>query len=398
MRLWTAAILIGFAAGLIALALTAHGLNDYQGRPLGTDFSDIYAAGTLALDGAPEAGFDPPKQFAREQALFGKDTQFYGWHYPPFFLLVAAPLAELPYLPALMLWQLASLALYLAAMALLLRKGPAPQILSDKTWLLAALAFPAAFVNLIHGHNGFLTAALIAAALALIDARPVLGGICFGLLAYKPQFGVLIPVVLAATGRWRCFAAAVATVASLALAVTAIFGAAVWPAFLASTHFTREAVLEAGGTGFHKIQTVFAWVRMWDGPVALAYAAQAIASITVAAALVWLWRSRARMGIKGAGLCIAMLLATPYALDYDMMALAPAIALLAADGLKHGFPPYARMTILALWAVPILARGVAEFTHVPLGVPVMAAAFAALIGALAREGSTAIVRRKEIPA
>lgn len=370
-RLWTIAILIGFAAALVFLALTAHGANDYAGRPLGTDFSDVYAAGSLANEGHAELAFDPAHHFAREQALFGKDTQFYGWHYPPFFLLVAAPLAHLPYVPALILWQLATLALYLLALRPLLRGV-------DGTWLLAALAFPAVFVNLTHGHNGFLTAALIAAALARLDSRPLIAGVCFGLLAYKPQFGVMIPLVLAATGRWRSFAAAAVTVAALALAVTALFGEAVWPAFLAGTHFTREVVLEQGNTGFHKIQTVFAWARMWGAPVALAYAAQALASIAVAVALVVLWRSQASMAVKGAALCVGMLLSTPYALDYDMMTLAPAIAMLAAQGLREGFRPYERVMLLALWAVPILARGFAETTHVPLGVPVMLAAFVLL--------------------
>lgn len=390
-RLWTIAILIGFALAIVYLFVTAHGVNDYDGRPLGTDFSDVYAAGSLANDGHAERAFDPAQHFAREKALFGNGTQFYGWHYPPFFLAVASPLARLPYLPALILWQLATLAFYLWALRLLL-----PGV-TDNTWLLVALAFPAAFVNLTHGHNGFLTAGLIATALALLDSRPLVAGLCFGLLAYKPQFGVMIPLVLAVTGRWRSFAAAAATVAALASIVTALFGDAVWPAFLAGTHFTRTVVLEQGNTGFHKIQTVFAWARMWSASVPLAYTAQGLASLGVAAALVMIWRSQASMAVKGGALCLGMLLSTPYALDYDMMALAPAIAMLAAEGLAGGFRPYERTMLLALWAVPILARSFAEITHVPLGVPVMAAAFLALFATLAREGSTAIVRRTEIP-
>src|SRR5262249_40092757 len=160
------------------LLFTAHGLNDYQGRPLGTDFSDVYAAGTLADRGHADAAFDPPHHFAEERALFGRNTPFYGWHYPPFFLLVAAPLAHLPYLPALIAYQLATMAFYLLALHLLLRD------VKDRTWLLVALAFPAVFVNLTHGHNGFLTAGLLATALAFLDTRPLLSGICFGLLAY----------------------------------------------------------------------------------------------------------------------------------------------------------------------------------------------------------------------
>src|SRR5579863_9761652 len=96
-RLVGLALLAAYAFGLAYLGLTAHGLSDTQGRPLGTDFSNIYAAGTYVLDGRPEAAFDPALQYAREQAIFGIATPFYGWHYPPFFLLVAAPLALLPY-------------------------------------------------------------------------------------------------------------------------------------------------------------------------------------------------------------------------------------------------------------------------------------------------------------
>ena len=58
-RLAAAALLVASVAGLLYLAVTAHGLIDLQGRPLGTDFSNVYAAGTYVLDGDPEAPFDP---------------------------------------------------------------------------------------------------------------------------------------------------------------------------------------------------------------------------------------------------------------------------------------------------------------------------------------------------
>ena len=116
----------------------------------------------------------------------------------------------------------------------------------------------------------------------------------------------------------------------------------VWDAFLASAHFTRTVVLESGQTGWHKIQSVFAVVRMWGGPVPLAYAVQAAVTVALAAALIWLWRSRADFALKAAALIIAAILATPYSLDYDLTALAPAIAFLAAHGLRCGFAPSRR--------------------------------------------------------
>ncbi len=200
-----------------------------------------------------------------------------------------------------------------------------------------------------------------------------------GCLAYKPQFGLLIPLVLAVSGRWRVFAAAAATVALLALAVTFAFGVEVWTAFLASTKFTRTVVLEQGGTGWYKIQSVFAWVRMWGGGGALAYALQGAVTLLVAAALVWLWRSRAAFALKAAALVIGCVLATPYSLDYDLMLLAPAIAYLAIDGWARGFAPWEKTILATLWIVPLVARSVPQATLIPLAVPIMLLAFALLL-------------------
>jgi len=153
----------------------------------------------------------------------------------------------------------------------------------------------------------------------------------------------------------------------------------VWSAFLASTHFTRTIVLEQGDTGWHKIQSVFSVVRMWGGGIDLAYALQGAATLAVAAALAWLWHSRAAFPLKAAGLLIGTVLATPYVLDYDLMLLAPAIAFLAADGAQRGFGPYEKTALAALWLVPLLARTVALTTLIPLAVPVMLIALALLL-------------------
>ena len=383
MRLIGFALLAAFTVALAILAATSHGPNDALGRPLGTDFSNVYAAGTYVLEGQPQAPFDPALQYAREQAIFGTATPFYGWHYPPFFLLIAAVLALMPYVPALIVWQGASIGLYLLAIRAVLfaaakssdssGPGSSPSMAAtDPLWFLLALAFPAVFVNLGHGHNGLLTAALVGAALAVLDRRPLLAGLLFGLLAYKPQFGILIPLVLVATGRWRTVAAAAGTVSALVVLTTFAFGLPVWDAFLASAHFTRTVVLESGQTGWQKIQSVFALVRMWGGPVPLAYAVQTAVTIALAAALVWLWRLRVDFNLKAAALIVAAILATPYSLDYDMTTLAPAIAFFAVHGLRCGFSPWEKSALAALWLAPLVARGVAGATLLPVGVPAMA--------------------------
>jgi alpha-1,2-mannosyltransferase len=380
------ATLVASAFGLAYLVLTAHGLNDYQGRPLGTDFSSFYAAGTYAQDGQPTAPFNPVMQHAREQQLFGSVTPFYSWAYPPFFLFIAATLALLSYPLALIVWQGTTLTFYLAMTRAAVASISAAAA-RDRLWVLLALAYPAVFVNVGHGQNGLLSASLLGGALVLLPKRPILAGILIGFLAYKPQFGLMIPLALLADARWKAIAAAAVMVAMLVLATLAAFGPDAWRAFFVSNEFARTTLLETGDVGWHKMQSVFAWVRMWHGSVPLAYALQGAAALVVAAALAWLWRSDARYLLKAAALAIGTLLATPFSLDYDLMMLAPALAFLTADGVSRGFHPFEKSTLAVLWVVPLIARNLAEVTLIPLAVPAMAVLFALVLRRAFREAA-----------
>lgn len=111
---------------------------------------------------------------------------------------------------------------------------------------------------------------------------------------------------------------------------------------------------------------------MWGGSVPAAYVAQGIATVGLATTLIWLWRTSAVFPIKAAALAVGAILATPYSLDYDLVALAPAIAFLAAHGLQQGFGPYEKTALAFLWLMPLIARTVAENALLPLGVPAMA--------------------------
>lgn len=355
-------------AGLIGLVATSQHLIDRNGKPIGTDFSNVYAAGVLTLSGKAPDAYDPKLQHAAEIAVFeGRDVPFFGWHYPPFFLMIAALLALMPYALALLCWLAVSLPAFLIAVHAIVPRR--------ETWLVTA-AFPAVFVNVGHGQNAFFTAALLGGFLTMLNRRPVIAGILLGLLSYKPQFGLLIPLVLLVTGRWTTILSATATVAVLIGASTLLFGMSVWHAFIESATFTRTIVLEAGGTGWEKIQSLFSAVRMWGGSIDAAYAAQGALALTLAASVVWLWRSQAAFELKAAALAIACLLATPYVLDYDMVVLGIAIAFLVRHGLARGFHPY-EISLLALaWAAPFLTRSVAGLSGVPLGLIVMLALYA----------------------
>jgi alpha-1,2-mannosyltransferase len=382
-RFAAAAIVVASLIGILSLVVTAHGAVDRLGRPLGTDFSSFYAAGTYVQDGDPTAPFDFVRQHAREQQMFGAATPFYSWFYPPVFLFIAAGLAKLPYIAALAVWQGITFALYFLAIRAIMLSSAAPpsdgiRNAGDSLWIPLAVAFPAVLVNLGHGQNGFLTAALLGGALVALERRPITAGILFGMLVYKPQLGLMLPIALAAGGYWRSIAASMATVVVLTGAATLAFGPQTWAAFFHSTSFARAA-LESGAIDWYKLQSVFAWARLWGAPIPLAYLLQGAATIGVGAALAWLWRGNAPFSIKAAALCLGAVLATAFVLDYDLLILAPAIAFVAIDGRGRGFLPWEKTALAALWLAPLVGRGLAQATLIPVGVPTMAAAFILLL-------------------
>ncbi|HTO62118.1 MAG TPA: glycosyltransferase family 87 protein [Bradyrhizobium sp.] len=361
---------LGAMAIVIWVALS-DGLIDRNGKPIGTDFSNVYAAGRLTWQGQPQNAYDPVLQHQAERTMFaGRDVPFYGWHYPPFFFGIAFAVAALPYAPGLLLWLVTSMAAYLAAIR---------AILPRRETLLVAAAFPAVLINIGHGQNGFLTAALLGGALHLIDKRPALAGVLIGLLAYKPQFGVLIPIALVAGGRWSTIAAAAATVIALTVISIVALGSEVWHAFANSLNFTQSVVLEQGGTGWEKIQSAFAAARNWGADVGTAYAIQMALGIGLAATLARLWRGASAFELKAAALVVASLLATPYVLDYDLVALAVAIAFLVRHGLICGFRACEISLLAAAWIVPLLSRSIAGATGIPLGLAVLLGLYVSIL-------------------
>ncbi len=353
-----------FAIGWIALS---HHLIDRNGKPLGTDFSSFYAAGSLVLDGRVGDVYDMAAHYAREQQMFGNATPYYAWLYPPIFLFVATPLALMPYPLALAVWQGASLALYFAVIALILRETRRQNDAVARTWLLVAAAFPAVFINLGHGQNGLLTAGLLGAALVVLPRRPLLAAVLFGLLAYKPQFALLVPFALAAAGRWRALIVAGVTVLALAGASALAFGPEIWRGFAASSETARKLLLEQGDVGFEKLQSVFAVIRLWGGGVAAAYLVQGAASLMAICSVAWIWRTCSDHNLRAAHQMAATLLASPHVLDYDLALLAPAIAFLAAAHSKRPFRNYEVSLLAAVWIAPLLARDIAGVTAIPLG-------------------------------
>jgi hypothetical protein len=346
-------------ACLILLFAASHGTLDYRDRPLGTDFSNVWTAGRMALDGSADKAWSWPDQFAMQRALHHKpDVDLFGWHYPPPFLLIAAALAMLPYVPALLAWQLATLAPFAWMMW---------RLVPRRQTILVTLAAPVTLICILHGHNGFLTAMLLGGGLAVLDRRPFLAGLLFGCLIYKPQFALIIPALLLAHRNWRAIAGAVLSAAGLIALTLAIWGVEVWRAFMDSLPLTQTIVIEQGSTGFHKIMSPFAAVRLWGGSVGAAYSVQAVATAACVIAVAWWATQRRAPELRNALVCAAALVSTPYVLDYDFVVLLPALAFLWLDGERSGWLSWDKSALALVWIAPLVARNVAQYSYVPLG-------------------------------
>jgi alpha-1,2-mannosyltransferase len=369
-RTYSLMLIAAYVLGAVMWFAMAKDGRDAQGQQYGADFSQVYAAGTFVRDGEPAKPYKMSTHFQRQRDLFGEKAAIYTWNYPPYFLVVAGLLAGLPYLVAFFLWQFATLPIYLASI-----RG----VLTGPNVLLAAAAFPAVYVNFGHGQTGFIAAGLLAGGLVMLDRRPILSGVLFALLAFKPQYGLLIPLALAAGGRWKAVASAAATLAAMTLATLAAYGPDAWTAFRDSLPYSRMYGLEYSNTGYPKMQSLFAAVRMVGGPVPLAYALHGALLVAVTACVIGVWRSAADHRLKSAALMTGAMLATPYCFDYDMVMLGPAIACLVAYGLERGFLPWEKSLLALAFVAPIIARPIAMVTYLPFGLAAMLALFVLIL-------------------
>jgi alpha-1,2-mannosyltransferase len=373
-------ILLAIEAALFLFMVAGtHGWIVPLARPSSTDFASFYAAGSLADAGTPALAYDQAAHYAAEERATAAGIVYKYFYYPPVYLLLCAPLARLPYLAAFVLFEATTLALYLVV---------ARHILGERgaAILVPLLAFPAVFWTLGLGQNAFLTAALFGAATLRVDRRPVVAGLLFGALCYKPHFGLLVPVALAAGGRWRAFAAAGATVGALSLASLLLFGGPTWHAFLASA-LAAHVTYESRHIAVVAYVTPWGAARQLGAAPALAYAVQAGATLAAAALVGWIWHRDMPLPVRGAALAAATLVAVPVALMYDLMLAAVAILWFVRADREAAMPPAEKLALAGVLAgftfgILLLASG----RQAPVGimaVPILPLAVLGLVAIVA---------------
>lgn len=370
-----------------AVSISTPGLRDRFGTLKGADFLQFYTAGRVVLSGKVSELYHL-KSFAAEsvQAVPAASGVIFAPLYPPQVGLLFAPFAALSYGNALLLWSLASVALYTICCWAVWRACPSLHE-HRLTVLAAALGCPAFFNLVAYGQIsalalGFFTAAFF----ALRARRLLLAGLALGMLIYKPPLIVAPALVLLLAREWH-------TVLGILAGAGAQFGLA-WAAcgtdaLLGYGRILRHVseltpLLDIKAFQMHSLR---AWwsLLLPPGPAMVLYAVCALIAVVLA---VRLWRSPLPLAVRYSGLLVATVLVAPHLYVYDLVILAPAWLLLTEWNLAH--QRNLGLYLYLAYVLPLLGPFVARYAHLQLSVIAFAALLWRLTAAMSSEAQRTV--------
>jgi alpha-1,2-mannosyltransferase len=308
-------------------------------QPLGRDFACFWSAGRMVLDGHILAIFDPQAMTKFQQVyLDGPQGQLAPWFYPPLLLLyISCVFALLPYKLAYFVYIVISVAAFYGVTR---RLFPAIKPLYF-------LSFPAFWYNLVSGQNGLLTAIILVFGLLSLAKQPWLSGFVIALLSYKPQLCLAVPVFLLIERRWPTILAGSATLVALIGFSTAMWGSAIWPAFLNGL----QAAQTYNQTGHmmppHAFAHLYGSLKVLGFDHATAMAVNYMFAAALGCMAIRIWLLPYERSIKLAAVVLMTLLLPPHLIYYDFVVTGAAIAWLWPN-------ENLRPTLILLWFAPFI--------------------------------------------
>ena len=356
-----------------------------NGARFGGDFIGFWNAAHRVRHGDIAAIYDPDRWHTILSTTIGSIT--ISWFvYPPVALFGLWPLGNATYNEAVLAWSLIPLAFYFALIVLFAKRsglGAGANPAGDSSWsraqayaVLIAFSLPFLTANLFSGQTGAIIAVFFMGAACFWPTRPILAGICIGLLIIKPQMGLLMPFALIASRQWRIFAAAAITVLSLIVLSAIWLGTAIWADYFRMSQMFSHFI----GAGYDQIKqlALSPYVSLQGVGISAALAAllQVVVSVAVLAVIIqgfWQWKSDKkelgkedeRLDLRLALLAAGTLLTTPYALSYDTPLLMLSVIPLLARNWRDGWDGIELASLTALLILPyaqLLAVGI----HIPI--------------------------------
>ena len=367
--------------GVCALDFATPGLFDRAGNIKFQDFLPLYISAQQVAQGHADRLYDQQDTAHAIQDVIHQtnDRQInvrlpnlYGPQVALFFL----PLAHFSFPVAARLWVAISLFIFFACVYLIWKSCPALRQHSRMV-ALCTLAFPPLFHFVVRAQLSTLVLACFTAAFFAFRAdRPWLAGAALGLLVFKPQFLVAIPLVLLLSRAWKPLAALTLTALAQLATARIYFGPAVMQAYFATlSHLSRiidVVELSLAPIQMHSLRSF--WSLLLSSPRTpwpqIAFALYVLTSIFIVIIAALIWKSPAPLALRFSALTLAAVLANPHLFVYDLLVLAPALLLLADWTLTHAqhLSTAALQLFLYLAFVLPLFGPLSRWTHLQLSV------------------------------
>lgn len=365
--------LIRFTLGLYAL-ISLYTLSQYlfshfasqgvPGKHLGGDFVNYWVAAKTGLSGTLAPLFDPHNYANYAQTLWPDgvkppDFERLNFSYPPHTAILLSGFGLFSYVPAWIIFTLSGLLCFILA---------SRHFVQGRTWLLLAAFAPAGMACITAGQNGFFSAALLIGGLGYLRQKPVLAGILFGLLTFKPQFGVLLVIALLCRRDWTAIlSASVTTIILIGLSI-GIYGTSPWHSFIVETLPYQQHLLNIRmGLFDHMVPSLYKAVINLGGPVILARFLQGLLMLACLVATIKVFLQRdLNFDLQICFLLTATVLFTPYVAIYDLLILSVATIIFGFTLFRQG--KFGRGPFYLTGAVLMLP--IAHVTLSTLGMPI----------------------------
>lgn len=363
--------------------------------PLGSDFLQEWTGGYIWLSQHRSELYSHEhfKQIQHDPNVVGfswAESKFYPMVYPPFYYMLASPLALLPYRLAMSLW-LVAIGIMLGASVFVWCKYFPPAADHWGKCLIASLVFYPVLMCFSTAHKSvFLLFILIATYLLLHRRRAFLAGAMFGLIAFKPHLAILIGLAMLMKRQWQFVSGACCTV-GLLVALSFVAGPD-----LCSDYFRQCLALGdySSSTGYQlsESHTLLSALQLTIDKTAtpeLYYLFCGASVLFVVGMLGWIMRgsietTSRRFGLQFSSLVIATVLLSPHMYTYDLAILLLPIGLIVftlepsawSRGNRAGraLP----MLCIAMFAISGVSSNLATGLHFQLSLAVMAAMLVAI--------------------
>jgi hypothetical protein len=319
-------------------------LRTNEGLPLAADFSNYWAAAKLALAGKPALAYNVNDLHELQFRFLGSRHRYLtGFFYPPVFLLLVLPLGLMPYVLSFSMWIGITLLIYMVVLSRIIRHPILFPLM---------IVFPGTYQNFVFGQNGYLSGALLGGGLLILDRFPLVAGILFGILSYKPHFLILVLPALFFGRYWKTLICSIITSIVLCFLTLIVFGYGVWLAYFHVMALPMKA-LEMGTAAWIIMPTFFAATLSAGCSVKAAYLVQGVVMLAVLGGVAWVWRRKTDLALRGSVLTLGVLLFTPYAFIYDLALLALPLCWLWEDGRVRGRLPGELILLFCVWLMPV---------------------------------------------